>query len=275
MRIAAPVLGPLVVTHARVVLAGGALLGYAASTHQHCALRSCWKDYVVLGALNAVIPLTLVATAVVHLNASIAAMLNATTPLFTAFIAAVWLKESLRLSQCLGLVLGLLGVAVLVGWSPLPFTSTVGWAVGASLTAALFYGIAGVYTKAKFAGMPPLALTVGQQLGAAVLLLPFAVATRPTTVPSPTVIGAVLALALVSTAVGYLLYFYLIAHIGPTKTLTVTFLIPVFGLLAGVLFLGESVSGGMLVGLAIIFVSVLLVTGVRVRLPRRSAAEQL
>jgi drug/metabolite transporter (DMT)-like permease len=138
-------------------------------------------------------------------------------------------------------------------------------AVGASLLAALCYALGGVYAKRTFSGVSPLGMGIGQQAGAAVILLPPAVATLPGELPSLAVVLSVLGLALLSTAVAYLLYFRLITSVGPTKTLTVTFLVPVFGVLFGVLLLEEPVSVGTFIGMGTILSSVGLVTGVRFR----------
>jgi drug/metabolite transporter (DMT)-like permease len=135
--------------------------------------------------------------------------------------------------------------------------------VGASLAAALSYGFGGVYAKRAFSGLPPLTMAIGQQAGAGLLLLPPAAVSLPGKAPPFAVVLSVLALALLSTALAYLLYFRLITSVGPTSTLTVTFLVPVFGLLFGALFLNEPVGAGMLVGLGVILSSVALVTGFR------------
>ena len=137
--------------------------------------------------------------------------------------------EALTKGKVVGLVTGVVGVAVLVGWTPIALNGVVLLSVGASLLAAFSYALGGVYAKRAFAGTPPLALAIGQQTGAAMLLLPLAVASLPTETPSLPVTLSTLALALLCTAVAYLLYFYLISSVGPTKTLTVTFLSPVFG----------------------------------------------
>jgi drug/metabolite transporter (DMT)-like permease len=159
--------------------------------------------------------------------------------------------------------MGIVGVAVLVGWTPVVLNGVFLVSVGASLLAAFSYALGGVYAKRAFAGTPPLTLAIGQQMGAAMLLVPLAAASVPAEAPSMPVTFSALALALLCTAVAYLLYFYLISSVGPTKTLTVTFLSPVFGALFGVLFLDEPVGVGTCVGLVIILSSVALVTGVR------------
>jgi drug/metabolite transporter (DMT)-like permease len=266
IRIAVPAFGPVVLACLRVMLAGAGLLLYAAAARRSVALRARWRAFLVLGTLNGAIPYSLIAAAELHLTASLAVILNGTTPLFTALVAAIWLRERLTARIVVGLLAGLGGLAILVGWSPLPLDRLLLLSVGASLAAALSYGLAGVHAKAAFVGTPPLTLAIGQQVGAALLLLPFAlplaIVDPPASRLSPGVVAAVVALALLCTSLGYLLYFYLIVSVGPTRTLSVTFLMPVFGVLWGVLFLRETVRVGTFVGLGVILASVLLVTGV-------------
>lgn len=274
IRIAAPAVGPITLAETRVVLAGVALLLYAALRRTDLGVRRRWKQYLMVGVLNSAIPFVFIGAAELHLTAGLAAILNATTPLFGAVVAAIWLRERPTTGKSAGLVIGLLGVVALMGWSDLPLTSATLLAVGASLLGALSYSVAGVYSKRAFAGVAPLATATGQQLGAAVILAPLALPVAATTSPwgqlSPGVAWAIAALALACTAAAYIVYFYLIASIGPVPALSVTFLVPVFGLLWGALFLGEQVTPGTFGGMAIIFIGVLLVMGVR--LPRRARA---
>jgi drug/metabolite transporter (DMT)-like permease len=272
IRIASPVLGPAFLVELRVLLAGAALLLYAWVTKRLPIWHSQWRAYLILGALNCAIPFTLVAIAELHLTATLAALLNATIPLFTVVVAALWGQERFTYKKGFGLLLGFIGVGILVGWSPLPLNGNVILSVGASLLASFFYGVGGVYTKVAFKDTPPLALAIGQQFGAALLLLPVAALSIPKTLPSLQVILCLLALAWVSTAIAYLLYFYLIKNVGPTNTLSVAFLIPVFGLVWGTIFLGESLSIGSFVGMAIVFASIVWVTNIRFRTVGRTDA---
>ena len=144
--------------------------------------------------------------------------------------------------------LGLAGVVLLVGWRPEPLTGLALVAVFACLGASLCYGIASVYAKARMTGVPSFSTALYSQLAAAAVLapaLPFAPMHGPITA---TVAASVLALAVGSTAIAYLLYFRLIANIGPARALSVTFLIPLFGVLWGYLFLGEALTINMLLG---------------------------
>lgn len=268
IRVAAPELGPLLLMELRVllataVLAAGALLvaGWRSGLFRR------WRGFLILGTLNAAIPFTLIAASEMRLTASLAAILNSTTPLFGALVAAIWMGERLGRGAVAGLFLGVAGVAVLVGWSPLPVDAGVLLAVAASLAASLFYGVGSVYAKLNFSGFPAPAMAIGQLGGAsAVLLLP-AAATIPPSLPGRAAVLSVLALALLSTAAAYLLYFRLLDSVGPTRTLTVTFLVPAFGVLFGALFLDEHLGAGSLAGVALILASLLLVTGL---LPTRS-----
>jgi drug/metabolite transporter (DMT)-like permease len=269
IRVAVPVLRPFALMELRVGLAVVALVLYAVVVARLPGLRARWKEFLTLGALNAAIPFSLIGAAELNLTASLAAILNSTTVLFAAVVAAAWAGEALTTRKVLGLASGIVGVVVLVGWTPIALNGVVLVSVGGMLFASFSYALAGTYAKRTFAGAPPLALAIGQQAAAATLLLPLAAVSLPERMPSLTVSFSVLALALFCTAVAYLLYFRLITNVGPTKTLTVTYLVPVFGLVFGVLFLGEPVGVGTLVGLGIILSSVTLVRGIRLGESRR------
>jgi len=265
IRVAAPVLGPIVLVELRVLIAGLALLLYAACTRRALDLRTRWWQYLIIGALNSALPFVLISTAELRLPASFAAILNATSPLFGAIIAAVWLKDTLTLGKIGGLILGIAGVGVLVGWSPISLSTGILLSIGASLLGAASYGVASVYTKARVRNAPPLGMAVGSQIGASLLLLPFVPAMPPSDIPSATLALCVLLLALVSTALAYLLYFRLIVDIGPARALTVTFITPIFGVAWGALFLGEQIAVSTLLGCAIILAGTTLVLGLRIR----------
>ncbi len=262
IRVAVPVLGPFVLVGLRVGLAALVLALFAGAARRALKLRGLWGPLLFVGFANTAVPFSLISASEVHLTASLAAILNSTTVLFTALVAAVWLRESLTPKKILGVLLGIFGVAVLVGWDPLPLSPIVLLSVAAVLGASLCYGVGAVFTKLTFAGVPPLTLAVGQQSAAAGIMIPVALTDLPGESPSAAVALCVLALAVLSTAVAYLLFFYLIASAGPTATSTVTLVVPVFGLIFGVLFLGEPVGLGTLAGLAVILCSVLLITGI-------------
>lgn len=261
LRVAAPSLGPVVLIEVRVLLAGLVLLGYATALGRVPRAGRHWPDYLFIGAINSAVPFVLISWAELRLPASLAATLNATTPLFGALVASVWLRESLTGKRAAGLAVGFAGVAVLAGLGPLPLTPGLLLSVGASLAAALCYGVAAVYTKVRVPGGDPRTLSLYSQLFAAGVLAPFVPFAIPAALPTATVVVCVLALAVLSTALAYLLYFRLVANVGPTKALLVTYLVPAFGALWGALFLGETLGWSFFGGFALIAVSVTLVSG--------------
>lgn len=267
IRVAAPAIGPLVLAEARTALAALALLLVAIAARRRPTFRGRWRAFLTLGLVNAALPFVLIGAATVHLPASLAAILNATTPLFAALLAAVRGEEPLTARKGVGLALGLAGVAGLVGWSPLPLSPVVLRSVALAILGAACYAVGGAYAARAFRGTPVLTLAVGQQAAAAALLLPLAAADLRPDLPSGRVVLAVLGLALPSTALAYLLYFPLIARVGATRTVSVTYLVPGFGVLWGVLLLDEPFGPETLAALAVILVGVGLVTGVPRRLP--------
>jgi drug/metabolite transporter (DMT)-like permease len=261
IRVAAPALGPFLLVESRVALAALGMLPIFLLTRARLHIRAQWRSYLLLGLLNAALPFLLISAAELRLTASLAAILNATTPLFAALVAAGWLKERLTLIKIFGLILGACGVAVIVGLSPLKLSGAIWLSAGASLLAALSYALAGTFTKLHLKGEPALNLSFVQQVAAALLVLPLAWNHVPSRWPSPGVLWAVALLAILSTAMAYPLYFRLISRVGPTNALLVTFLVPLFGVLWGVIFLHEIVGWETIGGMAIVFASLALITG--------------
>ncbi|BCI51136.1 multidrug DMT transporter permease [Mycolicibacterium litorale] len=265
IKIAAPAFGPVGTTHLRLAVAAVVLALLAA------ARRDVWRGVhqrfgalVLLAALNVAVPLTLVATAIVGLNASMAAILNATTPMFTILVAAAWLGQRITWRRVLGVAAGVFGVVILLGGAPLPPSTSTAIAAGASLAAALSYALGGTYARRAFPDTAPMTLALGQQLAAVALLIPATVATTWAAPPqgpmSATAIAAVAVLGLGATAGGYLLYFWIIRHVGPVAASTVTFLVPIAGVGLSVGWLGEPLTAALVLGLLIIGTGVGLLT---------------
>jgi drug/metabolite transporter (DMT)-like permease len=193
------------------------------------------------------------------MTAAFAAILVATAPLFGALIAAVWAGEPLTARRVGGLLAGVAGVALLVGWNPTGAPLPPAWAIAATLGAAALFGVAANYTRLRIRDIPPLVTAAGSQLCAGALLLPLVAAVPPVAMPSAIEWASALALALLSSALAFLLYFRLIANVGAVKTLTVNFLSPLFGVSGGVLLLGEPVTANMVAGTAVILAGTALV----------------
>lgn len=268
IRIAVPFLGPFPLAAARVLLAGAALVLYGLATRRQLAFKGRMARFILLGAINGAVPFSLISWAELHLTASMAAIINSSTPLFGALISALWLNERVTPRRLLGLALGFAGVGVVVGWNPMPLTLA---AVGAMLVASLHYALGSAYATRYLKGVPTLTMAAGQQLGAGLVLLPLALALPPIAMPPGPALYSLLALALAGTALAYLVFFRLLDRVGPTSTLSVTYLVPIFGLIWGRIFLAEPVGLGLLAGLALVLTSVTLVAGVR--LPTPAAAK--
>jgi drug/metabolite transporter (DMT)-like permease len=218
-----------------------------------------WKPYLILGALNSALPFALFSFAGMTLPAGYSAIVNATTPLWGALIGAVLLGEKLNARKLAGLACGIAGVSFLVRLGPAQFTPQLLLAVLACVAAAISYGFAGVYTKKLASGIAPPLMATGSQIGAALVLLPFLPLAPVRGSVTVTVAICALLLALLCSAFAYVIYFRLIADLGPTKALTVTFLIPLFALVWGALFLGETVNMNTLLGCGMVVLATWLV----------------
>jgi drug/metabolite transporter (DMT)-like permease len=275
MRLAAPEFGPLALTALRVAGAALFLLPLLALRGGHDALLTHWKPLAVVGLANSAVPFTLFNVAALAINAGLSAILNSTAPLWAAAIAALWLGERLAPARITGLAIGFAGVLFLA-WDKASFQPgehgvSAGVAIAACLAATLCYGFAANYTKRALTGVSPLAVAAGSQFAAALALALPALWAWPKVRPDAGSWWALAALALLCTGVAYLLYFRLIARLGPSRAISVTFLIPVFGLLWGALFLGESLTGATLLGCAVVLVGTALATGAVT--PRRQGPE--
>jgi len=248
LRVVSPALGPIVTADLRVLIAWAALAIYCFAVGLETGWRRFWPQYLVIGAFNAALPFFLFAYAALHIPASYSAILNATSPFFGALFAKLWLGEKLTVLKGFGFVFGIAGVSLVTGVAPDPVGSTTHWAMAACLLAAACYGFVSVYTKRFAAGVHPWAIATGSQLMAGLILLPFTLLGPPPVTVTFFIAVNMIVFALLSSGVAFLLYYRLIADIGPTRSLTVTFLMPAFTMVWAALFLGEVVTGPMIIG---------------------------
>lgn len=265
MRIAVPSLGPVVLMELRVLFAAIFLAAVAFFTKSLLAAGRHWKHYLILGFFNSALPFLLFGYAALTLPASLLAILNATAPLWSTLIGTFWLRQHLSLKTFAGLCLGVIGVTLLVGLDPAMLEPGAELAAAATLCAAFCYGIASLYARQARA-VEPLANAHGSMWAAALWLLPPSFFFTPPALPGSDILLAVVVLGVVCSGIAYLLYFRLIAEIGAAPALTVTFLIPLFGVLWGWLFLSEPVGWHTLAGTAIVIAGTALVTGFSPRL---------
>lgn len=263
MRVAAPVMGPIPLSVLRILFSMLLVLLPAAIGRALPDLRTQWRAYLISGAFNPAIPIVLISAAAVHLSASLMAILNATAPLFTALVAVIWRTERLTPARVVGLVLGLIGVIIVVGWTDMDLTPATLLSMGAVLVAALSYGVFNVYVPRALGGVKGITLIVGQFFTASLMLLPFTSWRLPANGMTVEVVGSFAALVILCTVVGYLIFFHLLRAIGPTPTSTVSFLMPAFGILWGGLLLDERIGVATWVGFGFILSSVFLVNRFR------------
>jgi drug/metabolite transporter (DMT)-like permease len=259
MRVAVLPLGPIATAELRVLLAATTLVVWLRAAGIPLGWRGDWQLYVVVGVINSAAPFALWAFSARHLPVSYLVVINATSPIFGALVSALWLGDRFTPRAALGLAAGVGGVALLVGVGPVQPTPEALWALVAGALGSLCYAIAAAYLKRREHAPAPAAVATGSQLAATVALLPLLPALPPVAWPAPGEWTAVLMLGVVCTAIPYLLYFRLIADVGATRALTVTFLIPVFGMLWGAIFLGETITGTMAAGCGLVLLGTALV----------------
>jgi drug/metabolite transporter (DMT)-like permease len=260
MRVLAPVIGPVATTDARVLIAGVALLVYMRARGLPLDFIRHWKEYLIIGVFNSAVPFVLFAYSALHVPAAYSAVANSTSPLFGALFSAIWLAEPLTGRKIAGLVAGMAGVALIgEAGGARASGSVLASALGACLLAAICYSLTGIYIKRFVRGTTSMGVATGSLLMAGLVLLPLAVLFPPPGQITPLIAANLLALALLCSGVAYLIYYWLMADLGPTKALTVTFLIPPFGILWGAIFLDEGVTLAMAAGCGLVILGTLLV----------------
>ena len=259
MRVVAPVFGGIGTMWLRIGIAGLVLLAYARITHVDLGFGKWWKQYLFIGLMNSALPFALFAFAMKTLPAGYGAILNGAAPFFAAIFAALMLKEKLSMARMAGLLLGFTGVGVVMNLGTLTLDHETLVAAAACIAATCSYGFIIVYTKKYTQGAPNMGIAVGTLLLPAIVVTPLGAASVPAAWPTAIVLFSLLGLAIFCSAIAYLFYFRLIRDVGPTKAITVTFLVPVFGVIWGALFFGESLNGGALLGSVLVLLGVALV----------------
>ena len=209
-------------------------------------LRRNARPILVVGVLNSGLPFALFAYAVLSISTGLSGILNATVPLFGALIAWAWLGDRLSKSRVLGIAIGFAGVVMLAADNASFKAGGTGWAVLACLAAATCYGVSASFTKKYLTAIHPQAIATGSQLGATLALALPTIWFWPSHNPGLKPWLAVITLGVLCTAAAYILFFRLIARLGPARAVTVTYLLPVFAVFYGTLFLGEKLTGWML-----------------------------
>ena len=259
MRIASPEFGPISLISLRLFISAIALFPFLLFRKETAIVLANWPKFLWAGLNTTAIPFTLFSYVTLSLTAGNTSLLNGTVPMFSAIIAWFWLKEKLSVVGIIGLVMGFLGVFILA--SPEGGDSKVLWfPVLAALVASASYGYGSCFSRLHMQGFSSITIASGTQFFAAIFMLPFGLFFWPETSPSMLSWLSVLSLGMVSTAFSLIFFFRLLQQIGVANTVSVAYLIPVFGILWGYLFLDEVVTPGVLIGGVGIFIGIALTT---------------
>jgi len=265
MRIGVVEFGPFATAGVRVAVASAFLLPILLYKGLGPALLRYWKPVFFVGLLNSAIPFVCFSFALLSITTGMSSMLNATVPLFGALVAWFWLHDKPSRSRSLGLFIGFIGVAMLA-WDQAGVKAGASgiapvWAVLAGLLACACYAVSASYTRRFLTDVPALVIATGSQIGAMLGLALPALWFKPTQMPSISAWLALLMVGVVSSGIAYILFFRLIANAGPARALSVTYVVPVFAVLYGLIFLGEKITPWMLICGAVILVGTALSTG--------------
>ncbi|MFY9138858.1 DMT family transporter [Zwartia sp.] len=263
--------GPAPLIFLRTMIAGLVLLLVLAFRREVWVLFKHWKNFIPLGLLDSSLPYMLSAYAALHIPSGTISVINAVTPLWGALVAWLWLGIRLTVTGALGLLIGLLGITFLV-WERFELAlSDSTLALTAAVLGPICYALSACYAKKYLSSFSPFVNATGSSLTSGVLLLPLAWYWWPTESVSSVAWLAALVLAVLCSAVAYVLYYRLIQHIGPARAMTVSYLVPVVGLFWGWTLMGEHFTLRTLLGVLLIFTGLALANGVgfkRVKLAR-------
>lgn len=256
MKNIAPSIGALWTADLRLFIGGLTLFIYFKLKGKDLKLKEYWKHYLAIGVINSAIPFSVYSYAAIFIPTSYSVIINSTTPLFGVIFSYLILKEKINLSKILGLIFGFAGV-FLISQKGMSHTDNNMFLIGilSCLSGSLCYGLGSVFTRKYASHLDPMSVSSASQIMASIALLPLCLTYIPSNPITMKLVLSLLALAIICSSIAYLIYYYLIIKIGPTKALTVTFLMPMFGFVWGKIFLNEEIN------LSIILGSILILTG--------------
>lgn len=268
IRLGLPYFGPIPLSGMRSLIGALALSPFLFGRVPLGYLRSHGWHLLVIGLISTALPFVCLTISTKYTSAGFASILNALTPICSALIGFVWLQERLSLPAIIGILLGFTGVSVMVLDEDTISSSFPLLPVLTGLAATFFYGLTGFYIRRFLQGIPSPVLSAYCQWAAALLMLPFALLLWPDAAVPLQGWALAAVLGILCTGIAFILYFHLLSHIGVARTVVVTYLIPVFALLWGALFLDESATPKMLAGAALILTGI----GLTTRAPRPQPA---
>lgn len=267
LRVSSPVFGPFFLIEMRVASGLLVLFPLCIAMKKHHEIIVNWRSLFVLSLCNMTLPFCLLAYATLSIGAGFASILNATVPFFTAILAFTFWQQKLSLTAVMGMLLGFVGVVLLMLSYSGPIAANVPLkAIAAGLLGAVLYGLAINLTAAHLYKLSGVAITTGSLLFSSIILLPFAYWQMPDVLPTGSIWFSVFSLGIVCTGFAFVLFYRLISRIGSNLAVTNTFLIPLFSLFWGNLFLAEEVTTFMLFACMLVLAGVGMTTGTLARL---------
>lgn len=269
MRVGVPEFGPIPLVALRTLVATIFLMPFLYGNKKQSALIENWKPIFFVGLLTAAFPYSLIGYTSLYAPSGYISVLNATVPIFSALVAFIWLKEKLSVKGLVGILVGFLGVVVLA-FDRVSLSEAAGIVpVLSVLIATFFYGFGVNYTKVKLTGVSSLAVATGSQFFSTILLLPLALFLWPEHPPAINGWVSVVLLGVACTGIPLIIFFRLLSNAGPTHTVMVAYLIPVFGMLWGSLFLNEFITVNMIMGGLLTLAGVAITTGLGKQLSKK------
>ena len=263
LRLATPEFGPASLVAVRVTTAAAILFTYVLVTGRALPDRRDWWKWLVVGITNTALPFFLFSFSELRITSSLASVINSATPFFGEILAATWLRQSLSWQKIGGLVTGLAGVILVVGWDQELHDLADYASALAALGGAASYAVGTLLVRRLFPNVASVTLAAGQLAGAAVIMAPVGLILHPSLNPGLVAWTSVLFLAVFPTALAFLVYFWLLERSGPLAAMTVAFLLPVFGVIWGSVFLDEPLGLVQIAGLIVILGSLTMVNELR------------
>lgn len=262
MRVGSPEFGPVLFMALRSFIASIFLIPFIFITKQQSGFNGNKVKIFIVGIFNTAIPFVLFGYAALTLSAGVTSILNATTPMFGAIVAYLWFRDKLSVIANIGLLIGFVGVYLLMFDKISIEQNNILLPTLAALLASLCYGLSANFTKRYLTGIHSIVLASGSQIASSIVLLPLSLFFLPKNIPSNDAMYALLLIGVLCTGIAYVIFFRLIAQLGPAKAISVTYLIPAFGLFWGHIFLNEIITTSILIGCALILLGVALTTDV-------------
>ncbi|NBQ32790.1 MAG: DMT family transporter [Proteobacteria bacterium] len=265
LRLGTPEFGPAALVGVRITVASVIVVGYVWGTGQ--TLPDCrdWRKWLLVGVVNTALPFFLFSFSELRITSSLASVMNSTTPFFGAILSATWLRQTMSWQKIGGLVAGFGGVLLVVGWDQELHDVADYVSALAALGGGASYAVGTLLVRRLFPMASSVTLAAGQQVGAAVVMAPIGLLLWPSVNPGWVAWTSVLILAVFLTALAYLIFFWLVARAGALAAMTVTFLLPVFGVVWGSIFLSEPLGPVQVAGLVVILGSLAMVNELRWR----------